>query len=54
MSSNGNSIENVALSFDVGGTFTDFVLVDLDSGELIGRNKVLTNDRHPERGVLAG
>ena len=44
----------IAFSFDVGGTFTDFVAVDLESGSLIARHKVLTNARHPARGVLRG
>ena len=47
-------MSRVALSFDVGGTFTDFVVVDLQSNQLVGRNKVLTNDRFPAQGVLAG
>lgn len=45
---------NLAISFDVGGTFTDFVIVDLDSGEITTRHKVLTNARFPARGVLRG
>lgn len=44
----------IALSFDVGGTFTDFVVVDLGSGEVIRRHKVLTNPRYPARPVLTG
>jgi N-methylhydantoinase A/oxoprolinase/acetone carboxylase beta subunit len=44
----------LALSFDVGGTFTDFVVVDLDQGEVVRRHKVLTNARYPARGVLRG
>lgn len=44
----------VALSFDIGGTFTDFVAVDVDSGEVVAQHKVLTNARFPARGVLRG
>jgi N-methylhydantoinase A/oxoprolinase/acetone carboxylase beta subunit len=44
----------LAVSFDVGGTFTDFVIVDLDSGEIAHRHKVLTNPRYPARGVMRG
>lgn len=50
----GSQHANLAISIDVGGTFTDFVVVDLDSGEIIGRHKVLTNPQHPARGVLRG
>ena len=45
---------SLALSFDIGGTFTDFVVIDLESGELVARHKVLTNTRAPADGVLAG
>ena len=44
----------IALSFDVGGTFTDFVAIDIDAGEVAGRHKVLTNSRYPARGVTRG
>ena len=44
----------LALSFDVGGTFTDFVIVDLELGDVVGRHKVLTNAQFPARGVLRG
>ncbi|CAN5595182.1 hypothetical protein BH23CHL2_BH23CHL2_11830 [soil metagenome] len=44
----------LAVSFDVGGTFTDFVVVDFDSGDVIERHKVLTNLSYPARGVLRG
>ena len=44
----------IALSFDVGGTFTDFVAVDLDQGSTVARHKVLTNTVHPARGVMRG
>jgi N-methylhydantoinase A/oxoprolinase/acetone carboxylase beta subunit len=45
---------NLAISFDVGGTFTDFVIVDLTTGEIAHSHKVLTNARYPARGVLRG
>lgn len=44
----------LAVSFDVGGTFTDFVVVDLEVGDVVGRHKVLTNASYPARGVLRG
>ncbi len=44
----------IALSFDVGGTFTDFVAIDIDAGEIVARHKVLTNSRYPARGVTRG
>ncbi len=44
----------LAISFDVGGTFTDFVVVDLNAGDVVGRHKVLTNAAFPARGVLRG
>lgn len=45
---------HIALSFDVGGTFTDFVAIDVDAGEVVARHKVLTNARYPARGVVHG
>ncbi|MFW6075489.1 MAG: hydantoinase/oxoprolinase family protein [Chloroflexota bacterium] len=48
------TIPRIALSIDVGGTFTDFVAVDLDAGEVLHRHKVLTNAIYPARGVLRG
>ena len=45
---------SLALSFDIGGTFTDFVIIDLDSGTFVGRHKVLTNVVSPAEGVLDG
>lgn len=44
----------VGISFDVGGTFTDFVVVDLNAGAIVRRHKVLTNARNPAHGVLRG
>lgn len=46
--------QRLALAFDVGGTFTDFVVVDLGTGATVGRHKVLTNGRNPARGVMRG
>src|SRR5262249_30137865 len=39
--------------FDIGGTFTDFVLLDVGSGE-VTTYKVLTTPHQPERAVLDG
>ncbi len=50
----GDLVSRTALSFDVGGTFTDFVVVDLDRGTVLRRHKVLTNARFPARGVVRG
>jgi N-methylhydantoinase A/oxoprolinase/acetone carboxylase beta subunit len=47
-------VASLALSFDIGGTFTDFVIIDLTSGSLVARHKVLTNTRAPAEGVLDG
>jgi len=49
-----SSSSGVALSFDVGGTFTDFVAIDTSSGAIAARHKVLTNARYPARGVVRG
>lgn len=43
-----------ALSIDVGGTFTDLVLVDLDAGTPAALHKVLTDAARPARAVIAG
>lgn len=43
-----------AVSVDVGGTFTDFVLFDMDSGVIRAFHKVLTHGEHPARAVIAG
>jgi len=51
---NASPSRRIALSFDVGGTFTDFVAIDIDAGEVVGRHKVLTNARYPARGVIRG
>ena len=41
------------LGFDIGGTFTDFVLVDERSGR-VSLNKVLTTSREPAAAVIDG
>ncbi len=43
-----------ALSFDIGGTFTDFVLYELGSKKVLAYHKVLTTAREPAIGVLEG
>ncbi len=43
----------VALGIDIGGTFTDLVLIDRSTGN-IGTTKVLTTPDDPAAGVLAG
>ena len=42
-----------ALGIDIGGTFTDIVLYDTESGDQLGR-KILTTHDDPARGVMAG
>lgn len=44
----------LALSFDVGGTFTDFTLLDLSTGRVVAEHKVLTDPADPARSSLAG
>ena len=43
-----------AVSVDVGGTFTDFVLFDMDAGQAVAFHKVLTDAERPARAVVAG
>jgi N-methylhydantoinase A/oxoprolinase/acetone carboxylase beta subunit len=43
-----------AISVDVGGTFTDFVLFDMDAGETAAFHKVLTDAERPARAVIGG
>lgn len=43
-----------ALSFDIGGTFTDFVLFEIGSKHILAYHKVLTTAREPAQGVLQG
>ena len=42
-----------ALSVDIGGTFTDFSLLDLNTGE-VSVNKVLTDPDNPEQALMTG
>jgi N-methylhydantoinase A/oxoprolinase/acetone carboxylase beta subunit len=49
-----SSARRYALSIDVGGTFTDFVLVDLAAGEAPRFHKVLTTPAEPARAVITG
>jgi N-methylhydantoinase A len=46
-------VPNLALGIDIGGTFTDVVLYDHDSGRSLSR-KVLTTHDDPARAVVAG
>lgn len=43
-----------AVSIDVGGTFTDFVLFDMDAGMSVAFHKALTTPSEPARAVVAG
>lgn len=47
-------VAHLALSFDVGGTFTDFTLVDLSSGRVVAEHKVPTDPFDPARSSLQG
>ena len=42
-----------SLGIDIGGTFTDLVIHDHDTGRRWGR-KVLTTHTDPQQGVIAG
>ena len=42
------------MSVDVGGTFTDFVLFDMDAGSTAAFHKVLTDAERPARAVITG
>ncbi len=46
-------VRRFRLGFDIGGTFTDFVLVDEQTGT-VHLNKVLTTPRDPAREVIEG
>ena len=46
-------MSSLRLGFDIGGTFTDFVLADSRTGA-ITLHKVLTTPEDPARGALAG
>jgi N-methylhydantoinase A len=47
------SASRYRLGFDIGGTFTDFVLIDEVSG-VVSLNKCLTTPDDPSRGVMEG
>jgi len=47
-------IAPLALSFDVGGTFTDFTIVDLSSGRVVAEHKVPTDPVDPASSSLQG
>ncbi|HEX3722967.1 MAG TPA: hydantoinase/oxoprolinase family protein, partial [Nitrolancea sp.] len=46
--------QRYAMSVDVGGTFTDFVLFDTESGATTAFHKVLTDGERPARAVVSG
>jgi N-methylhydantoinase A/oxoprolinase/acetone carboxylase beta subunit len=48
------SSPQLALSFDVGGTFTDFTLVDLTTGQVVAEHKVPTDPVDPATSSLQG
>ena len=49
----GDNLQVSHLGIDIGGTFTDFALLDLDTGDLY-THKVLTSADDPVRSVLKG
>jgi N-methylhydantoinase A/oxoprolinase/acetone carboxylase beta subunit len=54
LNSIGDKRRDLALSFDVGGTFTDFALVDLSSGTILAEHKVPTDPVDPASSSLQG
>jgi N-methylhydantoinase A/oxoprolinase/acetone carboxylase beta subunit len=54
LTGSGNERRDLALSFDVGGTFTDFTLVDLATGEVLAEHKVPTDPIDPARSSVQG
>ena len=48
-----NITDRYRIGFDIGGTFTDFVLADAEKGE-IQLHKCLTTPDDPSRGVISG
>ena len=49
-----NDMANMIIGIDSGGTFTDFVVVDLESNVPIRVHKVLSTPEAPERAILQG
>ena len=49
-----NRGSRLALSFDIGGTFTDFTLVDLATGQVVAEHKTPTDPVDPAASSLAG
>ena len=49
-----HQIAPLALSFDVGGTFTDFTIVDLSSSRVVAEHKVPTDPADPAQSSLRG
>ena len=54
MTAVSDSSRSLALSFDVGGTFTDFTLVDLATGTVVAEHKVPTDPHDPAGSSLQG
>lgn len=48
------SAPRYAVSIDVGGTFTDLAIFDIEAGTVAGLHKVLTDPQRPARAVLQG
>ncbi|MDP6805914.1 MAG: hydantoinase/oxoprolinase N-terminal domain-containing protein, partial [Rhodospirillales bacterium] len=48
-----NETDRYRVGFDIGGTFTDFVLVDADTGDM-RIHKCLTTPEDPAVGALDG
>lgn len=53
LENNGSQQGRYRLGFDIGGTFTDFVVVD-DDTHSIHSHKLLTSADDPSRAVMAG
>ena len=54
MTTSNSPDRDLALSFDVGGTFTDFTLVDLTIGNVVAEHKVPTDPLDPVQSSLQG
>ena len=50
---NATPPQRYRFGFDIGGTFTDFVLIDAQSGR-IASYKTLTTPHHPAKAVIEG